>query len=233
MRFVVYSIFFTLLAGCAQRFDEVDEKLDAIEKRTGALEVKTGSAVGSDRDLLQGQKLADVRTQVGSIRNDMTVLAGKIEALEFENKRLTTKTEALSEDLRELQQQIKDNSAAPTTSTSPQAVVAPGVPQADYDKALKAHQDGDFAAAEKLFKSFAAKNPRHPLADNALYWMGEGYMEQKLYKQAVAHFQDLIDRYPKSDKKCEAMGKQIQALKELGMEKESKAFAKMRESECK
>lgn len=222
--FVVLTVCAT---GCAQRMDDLDEKMAELEKRTASLEVKTGAPVGSDRELLQGQKLADVRTQVGSLRNDLTVLAGKIESLEFENKRLTTKTEALSEDIRQIQQQVKG------LNTSPSSGAADNSPQADYDRGLKMHQDGDFKGAEKAFENFLSKNARHPLADNALYWLGEGAMNQKLYKQAVAYFQDLIDRFPKSDKKCEAMAKQITALKELGMEKESKAFAKARAADCK
>ncbi len=226
MRIFTGLVFFVGLTGCAQRFDDLDNQMAELEKRTASLEVKTGSPVGSDRELLQGQRLADVRTQVGSLRNDLTVLSGKVESLEFENKRLTTKTEALSEDIRTLQRQTK---TLASTSTTEEAAG----PQSEYDRGLKAHQDGDFKSAERAFANFASKNPKHPLADNALFWLGDGFMAQKLYKQAVAHFQDLIDRYPRSDKKCDAMAKQIAALKELGLQKEAAAFAKLRNSECK
>ncbi len=214
-----------VVSGCAQRLDNVEDKLADLDKRASALEVKTGSPVGSDRELLQGQKLADVRSQVASLRNELTVLAGKVESLEYETKRLTTKTEAIDQDMAQLQRgSVKKDEPQPATAEAPQS---------DYDKALKAHQDGDFQKSEKFFAAFVAKNPKHPLADNALFWIGDGYMSQKMFKQAIAKFQDLIDRFPKSDKKCDAMTKQIQAFKELGMQKESATFLKLRDAECK
>lgn len=231
MRVYFFCILGLALVGCAQRLDEIDERVVDLEKRAAALEVKTGSPIGSDRELLQGQKLADVRSQVAALRNELTVMIGRVEALEFESKRLNTRTDAIDQDLGELSRSLKK----PTSNTTPEGGVAsPAEPEpSDYDKALKLHQDGEFQKAEKMFLSFVSKNPRNPLSDNALFWVGDGFMNQKMYKQAIASFQDLIDRYPKSDKKCDAISKQIQALKELGMQKEAGLFAKMQQAECK
>ena len=235
MRVLFFILSGALLTGCAQRLDDVDEKITDLQKRTANLEVKGGgSSVGSgDRDILEGQKIADVRSQLATIKNEVTVLAGKIEALEYDNKRLSTRLEAsLQDNEQKIRELSKQRAAAPVVGTgSPDAGGKEG--DSEYDRGLKAHQDGDFAQAEKLFLDYIKKNPKSSLTDNAIFWVGDGYLAQKQYKKAIAKFQDLIDRFPKSDKKCEAMGNQIIAFKELGMDKEAKVFTQVKESECK
>jgi tol-pal system protein YbgF len=162
----------------------------------------------------------------------MTILAGKVEALEYETKRISTRVESVAQDSEQKLREInkKKEALAPPTEGSVQTA---GGADADFEKALKAHQEGDYPGAERGFEDFLKKHPKHPLASRAIFWMGDGYMAQKLYKKAISKFQDLIDRFPKSDKRCDSMGKQISAFKELKMEKEAKVFSQVRESECK
>jgi TolA-binding protein len=227
--FLFLGVFALLCTGCAQRMEEFDEKITDIQRRTALLEAKTGSPVGNDRELLEGQKLADVRSQLSTLRNDVTVLSGKIEALEFENKRLSSRTDQMAQELQQKLKESKAKVAAEPSSDSPPLSGA----DAEFEAAIKTHQDGDFAKAEKQFETFIAKHPKSPFVDQALYWMADGYMSQKTYKKAIAKFQDLIDRFPKSTKRCDAMAKQIQAFKALGMQKEAGVFTQVRESECK
>lgn len=212
---------------CSQRLDEMDDKISDLQNRARVLEAKTGAPVGTDRELLEGQKLADVRSQLSSLRNEMTVLAGKIEALEYESKRLSNRTESISDDLNS---QIRNLQKKANIEASP---VSSNAEDGVFEAALKAHQDGKYEEAEKGFDEFLKKNPKHSLAPRAIFWIADGYMNQKMYKKAIAKFQDLIDRFPKSDKRCEAMTKQIQAFKELKMDKEAKVFTQVKDAECK
>jgi TolA-binding protein len=210
--------------GCAQRIEELDEKIADIQQRTSLLEAKTGGPVGNDRELLEGQKLADVRSQLSTLRNDATVLSGKIEALEFENKRLSARTDQIVADL-EAKSRVRKSEPAPEPAAN--------APDSDYEAGLKAHQDGDFPKAEKHFEAFISKHPKAPLADHALYWIADGYMAQKMYKKAISKFQDLVEHYPKSQKRCDAIGRQILGFKALNMQKEANVFTQLRDSECK
>lgn len=217
------------LSACAQRMEDLDDKIADIQQRTSVLEAKTGNPVGTDRELLEGQKLADVRSQLSAIRNDVTVLNGRIEALEFENKRLSARTDQIVQDL---EQRFKAKQSEAKAEAQAAAPANPGT-DPEYDAGLKAHQDGEFAKAEKHFEAFLAKQPKSFLSDHAVYWIGDGYMSQKMYKKAIAKFQDLIDRFPKSRKRCDAMGKQILAFKALNMQKEAGVFTQVRDAECK
>jgi TolA-binding protein len=223
---ILGSLAFSSLS-CATRLDDVDESISDLQKRTALLEQKSGMPIGSDRELLDGQRLADVRTQVAALRNEITVMSGRVETLEFERKQLAeglaaaeARVSALERAQRQPQQDLGDGGG-----------VAPGS-EGLYKEALRAFQDGDFQRAETLFQDFAKRYPKDSLADNALFWLGESFMARKMYKNAVTHLQDLIERYPRSDMKCAAMKNQITCLKELGMEKEATAFQKVRNAEC-
>ncbi|MDB5038937.1 MAG: domain lipoprotein [Bacteriovoracaceae bacterium] len=228
--FFLAAFFSLVLSGCSQRLDQIDEKIADMQQRTSLIEAKTGGPIGNDRELLEGQKLADVRSQLTTLRNDVTVLTGKAEALEFENKRISARTDAIAQDL---EQKLKELSKARPAEARAESTPSGANVDADYEAGLKAHQDGEYAKAEKLFESFVSKHPKSPLADHAIYWIGDGYMSQKTYKKAIAKFQDLIDRFPKSEKRCDAMSKQIDAFNQLGMKKEAGVFTQVRDSECK
>lgn len=212
--------------GCAQRLDEFDERIEDVRARMALLESKNGMPIGSDRELLESQKLADVRSQVATMRNDITVLNGRVESLEFENKNLVSRMNELQE---EAAKHSKD--AAQLHETVVSASQSSDV-EGDYNLALRAHQDGNFEKAEKLFDSFLIKYPKHSLSDRALFWMGEGYMARKQYKKAISKFQDLIDSFSKSSKRCEARDRQIAAFTQLGMTKEAGDFSEARSAEC-
>jgi tol-pal system protein YbgF len=187
------------------------------------------ASAGSDRELLDGQRIADVRSQIAALRNDVTVLRGKMEAVEFENKNINQRMDQMA---LELEKKGHDKPAeakpAQKTDDTPRALSE----DEEYDAALRAHQEGDFDKSEKLFETFAKKHPKNNLAASALFWMGEGFMAKKAYRKAIVKFQDLIEKHPKSDKRCEAMNRQIVALKELKMDKEANAFVQLRASEC-
>jgi tol-pal system protein YbgF len=228
-------VLISLQFGCAARLDDVDDRLSDLQKRTALLEQKSGMPIGSDRDLLDAQRLADMRTQVAALRNELTVLTGKVDALEFENKNLNAQVRDLGMKAettqRELNQAVKNQSA-----TAGGGVPAEGElsdVERQYNEALKLYQDGDFDKAEAAFTAFLSKHPKHSLSDNALFWLGEGYMARKMYKSAAAKFQDLIDNHPKSDMRCEAMTNQVKCLAELGMEKEAAAYSKVRDAQCR
>ena len=67
-----------------------------------------------------------------------------------------------------------------------------------YSDALKKLQDGDYADAERGFKAFLQSNPRHQLAGNAQYWLGETYYARHDYQNAMTAFADGYEVYKAS-----------------------------------
>ena len=60
-------------------------------------------------------------------------------------------------------------------------------------------------AAITALRAFLDAYPRHDLADNAQYWLGEVYYDQKDWARATVEFRAVIERYPKGNKVPDAM----------------------------
>jgi len=91
---------------------------------------------------------------------------------------------------------------------------APG--EDEYRMALALVQQANYAEAIPRLRSYLRKHPDTPLSDNAQYWIGESYYEQRDFNNAILAFYDVTRRYPKGDKVCAAMLKQGFAFAELG-----------------
>jgi tol-pal system protein YbgF len=53
--------------------------------------------------------------------------------------------------------------------------------------------------------AFLRDHPRHPYADNALYWRGEIHYARRDYRRAIAELSALVERYPRGNKVPEAL----------------------------
>ncbi len=78
-------------------------------------------------------------------------------------------------------------------------------PEALYGQALAAYQEGKIQRASALFEAYYAQYPRHPLADNALYWTGECHYARKRYLKAIDTFKSVLKDYPEGGKVPDAL----------------------------
>ena len=108
--------------------------------------------------------------------------------------------------------------AAPPTSLSPQEV---------YNTAYADYLKGNFDLAGDGFKIYRDNFPDSPLADNALYWIGECLFSQRKFSEAVEEFNDLILEYPQGDKVAAAYLKKGLALAELRRKDEALVVFKL------
>lgn len=113
--------------------------------------------------------------------------------------------------------------AAPPTSTSatPSTAAAPGpstsLPPASlsatdqaaiqrtYDNAYSNYRLSDYPSAIRGFESFLKSYPKHPLAPNAQYWIGESYSHLRQYREAIEAERRLLGTYPESAKAPDAL----------------------------
>ena len=71
-------------------------------------------------------------------------------------------------------------------------------PKEQYDDAYKLLREGNHIAAEKAFLKFIENNPKHDLAGNANYWLGETYYARGQYEQAAPIFAEGFTTYKKN-----------------------------------
>ena len=154
--------------------------------------------------------------RLNQLQQSLTMLTGQIEQLQYQNQELKQKLEKMQSDYEyRLDSLEKGRPGAagprpvpPSASTAPPPPVAapPGAPASAaggdqlYHDALKALNDGDYAGAERGFKTFLQRSPQSQLAGNAQYWLGETYYAQRQYQNAMAAFAEGYKAYKTSQK---------------------------------
>jgi len=94
---------------------------------------------------------------------------------------------------------VRPLGSTPSSGAPPSAPAAPsaggGSPDQLYGDAQAAMRNGDYAVAEREFRGFLAKYPRHQLAGNAQYWIGETYYVRKDYSNAATAYANGFKNY--------------------------------------
>lgn len=96
------------------------------------------------------------------------------------------------------------------------ATTPSGDPMETYQAAYRDYQRGNYDLAIEGFRDFLAVNKVADLADNAEYWIGESLFSQKKYREAIAQFDSVVSRYPRSDKVPGALLKKGYAYISIG-----------------
>lgn len=105
---------------------------------------------------------------------------------------------------------------------------APSVsPQEAYSMAYNDFLRGNYDLAVESFKLYRRQFPTSPLADNALYWIGECRYSQRKFEEAIDVFDELILAYPQGDKVAAAYLKKGLSFVELGRKEEAVATLKL------
>ncbi|HEY5206468.1 MAG TPA: tol-pal system protein YbgF [Roseiarcus sp.] len=111
--------------------------------------------------------------------------------------------------------------AAPPPTASGPTIVGSGVamldqPREQYNSALQAFQAGQYPEAETGFKAFLAANPAHRLSPDAIYYIGESYLQRSRPREAAEQFLKVTTDYSKSSRAPESMVRLGQTLAALG-----------------
>lgn len=77
----------------------------------------------------------------------------------------------------------------------------------EYKSAYALYEAGRLEEARIAFSTFVARYPKHPYADNAQYWVGECYYDQKDYEAARREFMRVVKEHPDGNKVPDAMVK--------------------------
>lgn len=228
-----------LLAGCAAKgdlenvqrdLDEAKTRLFRMEKEMGGFRNETREDVEKNVKALRDElasvrKLeADLQSSIESSKVDMQVLSGKVDDMGNSTKKPAEEIGFIREDMEkrfaanemridklekgvdEIQKRLAEAKTRELQQT----------PDVMYQRALDTFRAGDMAKAREQFTAFLDLNPRHDLAANAHYWLGETYYGDKKYDQAILEFQEVIKNFPGKEKVPAAMLKQGMSFKELG-----------------
>ncbi|MEW6410117.1 MAG: tol-pal system protein YbgF [Nitrospirota bacterium] len=85
-----------------------------------------------------------------------------------------------------------------------------------YKDAYSTMKSGDVATARTKFKKYLDVYPNNEYSDNAQFWLGESYYQEKDFESAILAYEEVIRKFPKSEKRAAAMLKQGFSFYELG-----------------
>lgn len=239
MKYLISMVLLVLtLTGCASQgsLDNVRNDIDAIKSRLFSMdrdlsgvreESKTSVGAiekGFKSDVATVRKMsADIQANIDSTKSDMQALNGRVDdsalavkksaddlaryrddadkriiALEERTLKQQAMLDSLSKKIAELAKAKKDDSVTATDAL--------------YLKGLESLKAGDVATAREQFTKFLEQNPKHELAANAYYWIGETHYSEKNYESAILAYQEVIKNFPGKDKVVAAMLKQAMSF---------------------
>lgn len=109
----------------------------------------------------------------------------------------------------------------PTTNhSSPNT--SPADEQISYLQAFELVKGKQFPEALTAMRGFIAKYPNGYYTANAQYWLGELYLAEKNYSDAISHFDVVLQQYPSSNKYSASLLKMGYALADTGRYSEAK-----------
>lgn len=253
MRFMKVTLLFAVcLAGCASQgsLDNVRNDVDSIKTRLFSMDrdlagIREESKVtvgaiekGFKADVASVRKMsADIQAAIDGTKSEMQMLTGKLDDTSISAKKPAEDLARYREDAdrriialeeRILKQQVLIDTLTKkmTEITAVKKEEATLTPDALYQKGLDLLKAGENAAAREQFSKFLEQNPKHELAANANYWLGETYYSEKNYESAILSYQDVIKNYPGKEKVVAAMLKQAMAFNAIKDAKSAKFVLK-------
>lgn len=129
------------------------------------------------------------------------------------------------------QGQTKRSGAAKPSTQTAKALpkpLPPGTPEEQYKFARSLLIQSDFSNAERSLRAFVSAHPKHSLAGNAKYWLGETYYVRNNFGNAARTFAEGYQTYPKSSKAPDNLLKLGLSLIHLGKKRKACAtFARL------
>jgi tol-pal system protein YbgF len=89
-------------------------------------------------------------------------------------------------------------------------------PRDDFNAAVQAFQTGQYQQAEDGFKAFMTANPGHRLTPDAVFYIGETYLQRSRPREAAEQYLKVTTSYAKSSRAPESMVRLGQTLAALG-----------------
>ena len=186
-------------------------------------------------------KFAEQNALIESFRQEIQMLSGRLEETEYVLKQKLQTSED-SYEKKEIRLDRIDQTASSNKdriarieqylnfeSTEPDLKAKQGAgikPQSQdeqklsedgiYQTAKQAFDQGDFELARERFQKLIKTYPKSNNADNAQFWIGEIYYQEKWYEKAILEYQKVIENYPNGNKVQSSLLKQGFSFFNLG-----------------
>jgi tol-pal system protein YbgF len=178
---------------------------------------KAVEAIQKYQESDQNKLVGELMRQVMQLQQEVSYLRGKSEEQGYEIQKLQRQQKELYADLdRRLTDATQGGLVSPelaateNTEGSESSDADLSDAQNAYNKAFSQFSDKKYAFAKSSFKSFVKDYPKHDLAANAHYILGQLHFNDKEYKDAAFEFEAVFSQFPDAKIKDKAMLKLAQ-----------------------
>lgn len=158
-----------------------------------------------------GQQLGDIRQQAEQVRSAQQRNAESIgDIATVERQAIRVPVEEPVEVRQVPAQQAENDPVVVADHASDRDAIEPSGAATAAGAAATAADEGlfregyalyhrrDYQGAEQNLRRFLAADPRGPMADDALFWIGECRFARGLYRDAIFEYRDVIESHPAS-----------------------------------
>jgi tol-pal system protein YbgF len=174
------------------------------------------------------QGVADVRSEVDGLREEVGTVQGRLEVVENRSKRALEEAQTARREVARVGVAPVDpegGEAGPGGPPPPEGEAPPPASEelGAYREGYEAWRRDENALCIDRFGQFLQTFPSSQYADDAAFWRADCYYKEGDTKTAILRFDDVVSRYPGSDKAPEALYRQGEALMQLGPSYETAA----------
>jgi tol-pal system protein YbgF len=214
------------------RLDQNAEEIRAIQDQLKAVADLVRQSMTGQAGLLEGLRAVpaqyqDIVRKIDQLTLELQKIAADLAAARLPQAVLAAPAEAGAKPAEQAPVKTPLETKPKPAPAQPAPPPPTTSPQEAYSMAYNDYLKGNYDLAIDSFKLYRAQFPGSPLADNALYWIGECRYSQRKFEEAVDAFDELILTYPQGDKAAAAHLKKGLSFVELGKKPEALAALKI------
>ena len=214
------------------RVDQNAAEIRAIQDQLKAVADLVRQSMAGQAGLLEGLRAVpaqyqDIVRKIDLLTQDLQEIAADLAAAHLPQAVPAVSAEAGTKPAGQAPPKTPPGSKPQPAPVKPAPPPPTSSPQEAYSMAYNDYLKGNYDLAIESFKLYRAQFPGSPLADNALYWIGECRYSQRKFEEAVDAFDELILTYPQGDKAAAAHLKKGLSFVELGKKPEALAALKI------
>jgi tol-pal system protein YbgF len=252
----LFAVVAISVMGCALQKDvySLKERQGQLERWSQRMEEQIGSpeqVKSQIKDAIKGSfneikklraQYAGIKAEVDNLHDEVSRLRGSLEEAQYNktknkdeveelNKSVSQKVVILTQDLEQAKKRLTQMEVYLDIKEDEKKGDFADNQEIDTDQTMyavaKDHYDqGRMKEAREGFETFLKAYPKSKNADNAQFWIGETYYQQKWYEKAILEYQKVIENYPKDNKVPAALLKQAFSFQKINDKSNAKLILK-------
>lgn len=217
MKYIKFLLFgFALLSFAkqplAQNLRDIQSDIRVMKEEIESLQ---RSAYRGDTNTMSNA--SDLHVRLGEMDEVFRNTIGKIDEVEHKINMLNERLDTINKDFDVRFKMLEERPVYTPSVEAPAATTVSSSKTVEeiYQEGLEALRRGDNQTSINIFSKIVQDDPKHSLAGNAQYWLGEAYYVQKDFSRAAISFAKGYENYKSGSKGADSLLKLGMSMVEL------------------